>query len=418
MLLIGGFVTVLILFLATAASAITSVSQQSFAKTLMNSPQALITLSLALVLAALVVVMTIKAISRPLSLIQDYAQRQSNGDLSARISGKIPSEFVLLANEMNRSATTLAGLMDAAVRTADEVATSATQLSSVSEQIAESAGQVAIAMSEVSTGAESQVNQLNSVDNELQGVRGTAIDVKSGAAEVAVLAGKVEASAIAKRQEIQRALDMLLSVRTDVNRASEEVVALHAATQEINRFVAAVGRIAEQTNLLALNAAIEAARAGTAGRGFAVVADEVRKLAEQAEASAADIVKLTVSITERVNTTSQAMSVGVSRVREIESLSREIDSALTTISSAAAAMKSAASGVTDAASSNALALDRAANGMSAIARTAESHATAAQQISASTQQQSASCQEMTSAAVTLLQESARLRTLVLQGGRA
>jgi methyl-accepting chemotaxis protein len=173
-----------------------------------------------------------------------------------------------------------------------------------------------------------------------------------------------------------------------------------------------VGRIAEQTNLLALNAAIEAARAGSAGRGFAVVADEVRKLSEQAEDSAADIVRLTGTITDRVNRTSQAMKVGVTRVQEIESLSRDIDGALTSISEAAAAMKTAASGVNQAAASNALALDRAASGMSAIARTAENHATAAQEISASTQEQSASCEEMTSAAQTLLQESARLRELV------
>jgi methyl-accepting chemotaxis protein len=197
-----------------------------------------------------------------------------------------------------------------------------------------------------------------------------------------------------------------------VHRASEEVVALHGATTEINKFVSAVGRIAEQTNLLALNAAIEAARAGSAGRGFAVVADEVRKLAEQAEASASDIVKLTDSITERVSSTSQAMGVGVSRVREIESLSREIDGALTAISSAAAMMKSAATQVTDAAAANAEALERAAAGMSTVARTAENHATAAQEISASTEQQSASCEEMTSAATTLLEESGKLRELV------
>jgi methyl-accepting chemotaxis protein len=236
--------------------------------------------------------------------------------------------------------------------------------------------------------------------------------VKSGASEVSALAAKVEEAAGAKRQEIKRALDILLSVRTDVDNASAEVGGLHNITAEINKFVSAVGRIAEQTNLLALNAAIEAARAGSAGRGFAVVADEVRKLAEQAETSAADIVKLTESITERVNRTSQAMKVGVARVREIESLSRDMDGALGTISEAAATMRSAASNVTEAASNNALAIDRAASGMSEIARTAENHATAAQEISASTEQQSASCQEMTSAAVTLLEESAQLRELV------
>jgi methyl-accepting chemotaxis protein len=412
-LLIGGFAVVSLLFISAAASALLSVSEQgSLVGILLGSPAAMTMLALAVVLAALVVAKTVQSITGPIKMLQDHAVKQSRGDLGAHISGRLPSEFVLIANEMNRSGLALAQLMDAAVRTANEVATSATELSSVSEQIAVSAGHVATAMSDVSSGAENQVAQLHAVDTELNVVKSTALGVKSGASEVSALAAKVEEAAGAKRQEIKRALDILLSVRTDVDNASAEVGGLHNITAEINKFVSAVGRIAEQTNLLALNAAIEAARAGSAGRGFAVVADEVRKLAEQAETSAADIVKLTESITERVNRTSQAMKVGVARVREIESLSRDMDGALGTISEAAATMRSAASNVTEAASNNALAIDRAASGMSEIARTAENHATAAQEISASTEQQSASCQEMTSAAVTLLEESAQLRELV------
>jgi methyl-accepting chemotaxis protein len=411
--LILGFSVVVFLFLVAGASAIgTVIGDSSLISTLSNAPWAIASLGLALLLAVVVVVNTVRSVSRPLAILQKHAQMQSKGDLTARITETMPSEFGQIAEEMNRSAAVLAQVMDAAIRTSDEVASSATQLASVSEQIAESAGHVATAMSEVSTGAAYQVHQLTTVDGELQGVRHSADSVRAGAADVAGLAASVESSAVAKSAEIKRALEILLSVRTDVDRASAEVNALHEATAEISRFVSAVGRIAEQTNLLALNAAIEAARAGSAGRGFAVVADEVRKLAEQAEASAADIVRLTESITDRVNSTGQAMSVGVARVREIEHLSRDIDSALSSISSSAAQMRTAANDVTGAAASNADALDRAASGMSAIARTAENHATAAQEISASTEQQSASCQEMTSAAMTLLQESGRLRDLV------
>jgi methyl-accepting chemotaxis protein len=411
--LIWGFAVVLTLFLAADVVAMISLGEGGATlDSLMREPFAIFLIVMALFLGVGVIISTVRSIAASLEILQEYSTKLSSGDLSARVSARLPGEFVGIAQQMNRSAERLAHVMDAATRTADEVATSATELASVSEQIAVSASHVATAMAGVSSGAESQVQQLNAVDGELNAVRSAAVRVQAGAGDVASLAVKVEGDAGEKRKEIQRALDILLSVRKDVNRASEEVSALHSATAEINRFVLAVGRIAEQTNLLALNAAIEAARAGNAGRGFAVVADEVRKLAEQAEASAADIVKLTASISERVNSTSGAMSVGVARVKEIETLSRDIDGALTSISEAAAMMRAAASNVTEAASHNASAIERASQGMSAVARTAENHAASAEEISASTQEQSASCEEMTSSATNLLQESARLRELV------
>src|SRR5207237_10791105 len=115
---------------------------------------------------------------------------------------------------------------------------------------------------------------------------------------------------------------------------------------ESKQFVVSGRRIAEQTNLLSLNAAIEAARAGEAGRGFSVVAGAVRKLADQTQAAADDVVKMTDSVTTRVAATSKAMEQGVSHVGEIERVSRELDSALSTILASAERARAAASGVT------------------------------------------------------------------------
>src|SRR2546423_1489689 len=166
------------------------------------------------------------------------------------------------------------------------------------------------------------------------------------------------------------------------------------SASDLNKFVVSVSRIAEQTNLLSLNAAIEAARAGEAGRGFSVVAGEVRKLADQTQAAADDVVKMTDSVTTRVTATSKAMEQGVTQVGEIERVSRELDSALSTILAAAERTRAAAATVTTAATENARAVDSAAANLGLVARTAESHATAAMQVSASTEGQSAACQQM------------------------
>jgi methyl-accepting chemotaxis protein len=366
----------------------------------------------ALVIASIVVAGTVRSISHPLRALVRHAGLLSSGDLTARTTEAMPGEFRILADALNQTSHSLGEIVSVAVRTADEVTSSANDLSSVAEQISSSASHVATAMGDVSEGAESQVQQLREIETALERIREHAGGVRNGASAVTDLAHSIEDTSGAKRVEIERALGILIAVKATVQRASEEVHALDEAAADITRFVTGVSRIAEQTNLLALNAAIEAARAGAAGRGFAVVADEVRKLAEQAEGSAADIIRLTGMITARVARTSEAMEVGVKHVAEIETVSREIDSALTSISASASSVRQAASGVASTAMENAEAVNRAAGSLASIARTAESHAAAAEEISASTQEQSAACEEMTSASVSLLHGSTQLRQLV------
>jgi methyl-accepting chemotaxis protein len=271
---------------------------------------------------------------------------------------------------------------------------------------------MATSMTDITNGAEGQVMQLRSIDDALRTIGDSAAGVLAGAESVNTLAGSIEESARAKRTEIERALGILGDVRSSVQEAASEVVVLNRTAEDINKFVASVSRIAEQTDLLALNAAIEAARAGHAGRGFAVVADEVRKLAEQAQAAADDVIRLTSVVTTRVATTARAMEAGASRVGEIERVSRDIDAALRTITAAAERTRDAASSVTQSAERNVEVVATAAHGVESIARTAEGHAAAAQQVSASTQEQSAACEQMSSASTQLLAGSTQLRELV------
>jgi methyl-accepting chemotaxis protein len=369
-------------------------------------------IALAVVLAVVIVMNTVRSISRPLTHLVAHARELSNGNLSVRTTDQFPGEFRDLASAMNSTAESLSRVVSIASMTAEDVATSAHDLSEVSQQISVSASQMATSMADITNGAEGQVHQLRTVDDALRTIRDSAADVLAGAESVTTLAGSIEESARAKRSEIERALGILGDVRSSVQEAASEVVVLNRTAEDINKFVASVSRIAEQTDLLALNAAIEAARAGQAGRGFAVVADEVRKLAEQAQAAADDVVRLTSVVTARVATTARAMETGASRVGEIERVSRDIDGALRTITTAAERTREAALSVTQSAERNVEVVATAASGVESIARTAEGHAAAAQQVSASTQEQSAACEQMSSASTQLLAGSTQLRELV------
>jgi methyl-accepting chemotaxis protein len=369
-------------------------------------------IALAVVLAFVIVMSTVRSISEPLTHLVAHARELSNGNLSVRTTDQFAGEFRDLASAMNSTAESLSRVVSIASMTAEDVATSAHDLSQVSQQISVSASQMATSMGDITTGAEGQVQQLRSIDDALRTIRDSAEGVLEGAEVVSTLAASIEESARAKRTEIERAMGILGDVKSSVQEAASEVVVLNRTAEDINKFVASVSRIAEQTDLLALNAAIEAARAGHAGRGFAVVADEVRKLAEQAQGAADDVVRLTSTVTARVATTTKAMEAGASRVGEIERVSRDIDGALRTITAAAERTRDAASTVTQAAERNVGVVETAARGVESIARTAEGHAAAAQQVSASTQEQSAACEQMSSASTQLLAGSTQLRELV------
>jgi Methyl-accepting chemotaxis protein len=366
----------------------------------------------ATLLALMIVLRTGRAVGRPLRALVRHAVQLSHGDLQQRTEGEMPGEFRTLADAMNHATIALSRIASGAAKTADEVAQSASDLLSASKQISASAGEVADAVEEVSHGAESQVAQLRQVNEALDGIRTRGDNLVGGAQEVHGLASAIEAEAEAKRIDIDRSLKILFDVRTIVEQAAGQVRELNTSANEINKFVISVSRIAEQTNLLSLNAAIEAARAGEAGRGFAVVAGEVRKLADQTQAAADDVVKMTESVMTRVLATSKAMEQGVKQVGEIELVSRELDSALTTILAAAERTRAAASAVTTAATENARAVDSAAANLGLVARTAESHATAAMQVSASTEEQSAACEQMSMASTQLFHGSHVLRDLV------
>jgi len=367
---------------------------------------------IATLIAIMIVLRTGRAVGRPLRLLVKHAVQLSHGDLQQRTEGDMPGEFRTLADAMNHATIALSRIASGAATTAEEVAQSASDLLSASKQISASAGEVADAVEEVSHGAESQVAQLRQVNEALDGIRTRGDNLVGGAQEVHSLASAIEAEAQDKRVEIDRALKILFDVRTIVEQAAGQVRELNTTATDINKFVVSVSRIAEQTNLLSLNAAIEAARAGEAGRGFGVVASEVRKLADQTQAAADDVVKMTETVTMRVAATSKAMEQGVVQVGEIERVSRELDSALSTILAAAERTRTAAATVTTAATENARAVDSAAANLGLVARTAESHATAAMEVSASTEEQSAACEQMSMASTQLFHGSHVLRDLV------
>ncbi len=375
-----------------------------------------IVVALAFGLAAFFGLSTARAVTTPLAQLREEMAAIGAGDLrlpaTATSTTQVAQEYADLIAAMQQARERLRLLLTRVQDEADQVTLAASELSASASSAAASSQHVTTAVMDMSHGATVQLGALNAASDTVKQLAEAGAMIGEAAEETERVGREIRRTTNSTRDQVQVAIDTLLSAREVVIESKKEMSALRDATALIDDFVGVISEIATQTNLLALNAAIEAARAGSAGRGFAVVAQEVRTLAEQSANAANEVTENVKRIRTRIASASSSVESGTTRLKDVELVTSGVSSALSRIDDAVAQVEGAATRVSSAVTANRSSLGAVQRSLTSARDTSEGHAAAAEQVAASTEQTSASAQEVSATAEMLQTASMRVRGLI------
>ena len=247
------------------------------------------------------------------------------GDLTRRLPVEGGVELERLAAGFNQFVAKTQDLMS-------EVAQSTEQMNDCSNELSR------VAQSSRSV-ADKQDEAMQQVATAMTQMAAAVKSVAESAANAATLAENADTQATEGNQVVNKTVQSTQALSSDVEKASDDMLALKQETNQVEMVVSVIKDIAEQTNLLALNAAIEAARAGEMGRGFAVVADEVRTLASRTQTSTSEIIKIIERLQDGAQQTTTMMEESRNGVLQTLEQASQAGQALTAITDAVAEIR-------------------------------------------------------------------------------
>jgi methyl-accepting chemotaxis protein len=236
-------------------------------------------------IAVVVLVLTVRGITRPLTDVIAHVGYVSQGDLSR----KLPASYFTRRDEIGTLAVAIhemsqqlremiggiSGCVGVLSSAASLLQSNSTQMAGESRNASDKAHSVAAAAEQMSSNIASVAAGMEQATTNLSNVAGATGQMTATIGEIASISEKARGITGDATLQSDR-------INAQIQQLSESALAIGKVTETINE-------ISSQTNLLALNATIEAARAGSAGKGFAVVASEIKALAQQTAAATEDI---------------------------------------------------------------------------------------------------------------------------------
>ncbi len=257
-------------------------------------------------LAALIGVWLIRAITGPLNAAVRLARGVAEGDLTQRIEVGSTNEFGQLMRalkDMNDSLVSVVG-----------------QVRLGTDTVAHASGQIAAGNLDLSSRTEQQASSLEETASAMEELTSTVKQNADNARQANQLVGSTSDVAVKGGQVVGQVIDTMASIKD--------------SSRKIADIIGVIDGIAFQTNILALNAAVEAARAGEQGRGFAVVASEVRNLAQRSASAAKEIKSLIEDSVGKVDAGGKLVDEAGKTMNEIVSSVKRVTDIMSEIAAA------------------------------------------------------------------------------------
>ncbi|MEM7528085.1 MAG: methyl-accepting chemotaxis protein [Pseudomonadota bacterium] len=290
-----------------------------------------VTLSLALVLSAGLVWVTLRALA-PLKAVTEVIERVSEGDVTATTPEDGTGEVAELQRAAARMVSSLQDKAEAASAIARGDLTGSYEADNARDVLGASLAEMLRTVRASVTTVASEISSLREAADAMHGNSSRLRDDANGQAQAAQTASSaVEQMSASIRQSsdnAEKTEGIATKSAVQARESGEAIARAMEALRSITDRIGIVQEIARQTDLLALNAAVEAARAGEHGKGFAVVASEVRKLAERSRQAAAEISSISVETVSVSEDASRKLEELVPNIEKTSHLVREITSAL------------------------------------------------------------------------------------------